>query len=124
MNAFNDEVLGVAIKRLLEDIAHLSAKGEVDPALSHGSEEGKAFHELLEKRARSVTVAIKPCADLLDLNDKTEKRHNDAQYTRLEDLPPLNPEDEAWLKQEFYSLANRVSLANGNGPVLARPIDK
>jgi hypothetical protein len=36
----------------------------------------------------------------------------ETQYSRIEDLPPLHPDDEAVLKKEFYEFADRVQNRN------------
>ncbi len=113
MKPYDTKALVLATNRLLEDVYHMGETGDADTMHVSGNDNKKPYYELLEKRARALSSILKAGSDLLDFNDKMAKRNDDQKYTRLEDLPPLCPEDEARLKAQFYSLAERVSDARG-----------
>lgn len=109
MTPFPTEALDVAGKHLLSEI-------QIQTQTDMQEEEPKtSFCERLDKQAKTVLTVVKATEALLDLNDKLAKRNDDSTYTRLEDLPPLHPDDEARLKEEFYALANRVSQSGVGG---------
>jgi hypothetical protein len=76
---------------------------------AHGADNTPPFHEKLDRQAKTVSTVTKAFGDLLTLNDTLAERNDKISYTRLEDLPPLHPDDEARIKAEFYHLAHRVS---------------
>lgn len=88
-----------ATDRLVDDINEL-AMDSID---------ANVFSEILNKRASALMTVVKAREVVTTFNDNLAKRNETTHYTRLEDLPPLHPDDEARLRDEFYSLAERVS---------------
>lgn len=48
---------------------------------------------------------------------------DETQYSRIEDLPPLHPDDEAYLKEQYYDLAFTVMIQTYNKEMQANKDD-
>lgn len=99
MKPIANDPLEIATERLVDDINELAT----------GSINSSVFSETLNKRASALITVVKAREAVTTFNDNLAKRNENTNYTRLEDLPPLHPDDEARLRDEFYSFAERVS---------------
>lgn len=71
----------------------------------------------VDKISRTVSSTLKSLTDLETYNERVNSAEEKKAYTRYEDLPPLNPDDEKRFRRRVESLFNGEAHRQGRAPV-------
>lgn len=111
-NVFDIEGAQASVNRLLSDLQCIAENACASDDLKTLMLQAQS----LDKLARTISSNLKSLTDLETYNERVNSAKEKKAYTRYEDLPPLNSEDEKRFRHRVESLFNGEALRQGRDP--------